>query len=338
MALMHRLLLCALAITMTASAAVRIEKIDYKGWPNSYRISNGEIELVVTSDIGPRIIRFAFLGGQNLFKEYPEQLGKSGEPDYQLRGGHRLWVAPETLATSWALDNVPVRIEIRGSVLESTEPAMRIEIEGNVLEATEPVEPATGLQKQLVIRMAPSGSGVEVLHRVKNTTPWVIEFAPWAMSMMAPGGTAITGFPPRGKHPEALLPTNPLVMWAYTDLSDSRWRFTRKYLALRQDPRISEPQKIGGFNPKTWLAYLLGADLFLKQTSVDPARTYPDFGCSFEIFTNAGMLEIETLGPIAKVQPGAAVEHLERWSLHKNVRITAWTDAALDEAVGKLLR
>ncbi|MGC9973461.1 MAG: hypothetical protein ABSE56_23040 [Bryobacteraceae bacterium] len=319
---MHRFLLCVLAITMTASAAVRVEKIDYKGWPNSYRISNGEIELVVTSDVGPRIIRFAFLGGQNLFKEYPEQLGKSGEPDYQFRGGHRLWVAPETLATSWAPDNVPVRIAI----------------DGGVLEATEPVEPSTGLQKQLVIRMASSGSGVEVLHRVKNTTPWVIEFAPWAMSMMAQGGTAITGFPPRGKHPEALLPTNPLVLWAYTDLSDSRWRFTRKYLALRQDPRISEPQKIGGFNPKTWLAYLLGADLFLKQTSADPARTYPDFGCSFETFTNADMLEIETLGPIAKVPPGAVVEHLERWSLHQDVRITAWTDAALDEAVGKLLR
>ena len=322
MALMHRLLLCALATTMTASAAVRIEKVNYKGWPNSYRISNGEVELVVVSDVGPRIMRFAFVGGQNLFKEYPEQLGKSREPDYQLRGGHRLWAAPETLATSWALDNLPVRIEI----------------EGGVLEATEPVEPTTGLQKQLVVRMAPSGSGVEVLHRLRNTTPWAIEVAPWAMSMMAPGGTAITGFPPRGKHPEVLPPTNPVVMWAYTDLSDSRWRFTRKYLALRQDPRISEPQKIGGFNPKTWLAYLLGADLFLKQTSADPARTYPDFGCSFETFTNADMLEIETLGPIGKVQPGAAAEHLERWSLHKDIRITAWTDAELDEAVGKLLR
>jgi hypothetical protein len=322
MTVMHKLLLCSLGITMTVFAAVHIEKVDYKGWPNSYRISNGEIELVVTSDVGPRIMRCAFVGGQNLFKEFPEQLGKSGEPDYQLRGGHRLWVAPETLATSWALDNVPVRIEI----------------EGGVLEATEPVEPSTGIQKQLVIRMAPAGTGVEVLHRVKNAAPWAIEFAPWAMSMMAPGGTAITGFPPRGKHPEVLLPTNPLVMWAYTDVSDDRWRFTRKYLTLRQDPKVSTPQKLGGFNPKTWLAYLLGTDLFLKQTTTDPTRTYPDFGCSFEMFTNADMLEMETLGALAKVQPGASVEHLERWSLHKDVHISAWTDAELDAAVEKLLR
>lgn len=322
MAVVYRLPLWTLAITMTASAAVRIEKIDYKGWPNSYRITNGEIELVVTSDVGPRIMRCAFVGGQNVFKEYPEQLGKSGETSYQLRGGHRLWVAPETLATSWALDNVPVRIEIKGGVLE----------------ATEPVEPSTGLQKQIVVKMAAAGTSVEVVHRVKNTTPWVIEFAPWAMSMMAQGGTAITGFPPRGKHPEVLLPTNPLVMWAYTDLSDPRWRFTKKYLALRQDPQAAEPQKIGTFNPKTWAAYLLGADLFVKQAAADPAGVYPDFGCSFETFTNADMLEMETLGPITKVEPGASVEHVERWSLHKDVRIAAWTDAELDAAIGKLLR
>lgn len=307
---------------MTTSAAVRIEKIDYKGWPNSYRISNGEIELVVTSDIGPRIMRFAFVGGQNLFKEYAEQLGKTGEKEYQLRGGHRLWVAPETLATSWALDNVPVHIEIRG----------------DVLEATEPVEPATGLQKQIVVRMDATGTGVEVLHRLKNNTPWVLEFAPWAMSMMAQGGTAITGFPPRGKHPEVLEATNPLVMWAYTDLSDKRWRITRKYLSLRNDPQVAEPQKIGTFNPRTWAAYLLGTELFLKQTSADPARTYPDFGCSFETFTNAEMLEMETLGPMTKVQPGKAAEHVERWSLHKNVRVSEWTDAELDNAIGRLLR
>jgi hypothetical protein len=307
---------------MTISAAVRIEKIDYKGWPNSYRVSNGEIELVVTSDIGPRIMRLAFVGGNNIFKEYADQMGKTGEKEYQLRGGHRLWVSPETLATSWALDNVPVQIEIRG----------------DVLEATEPVEPTTGLQKQIIVRMDATGTGVEVLHRLKNTTPWAIEYAPWAMSMMAPGGTAITGFPPRGKHPEMLSATNPLVMWAYTDLSDKRWRITKKYLALRNDPQAAEPQKIGTFNPKTWAAYLLGTELFLKQTSADPKRTYPDFGCSFETFTNAEMLEMETLGPMTKVQPGAAAEHVERWSLHKNVSVTEWTDAELDNAVGRLLR
>ena len=36
----------------------KIEKTNYKGWPNSYLVTNGEVELIVTGDIGPRIIRF----------------------------------------------------------------------------------------------------------------------------------------------------------------------------------------------------------------------------------------------------------------------------------------
>jgi hypothetical protein len=69
---------------------VKIEKINYRGWPNSYRMTNGEVELVVTGDIGPRIIRYAFVDGRNLFHEFPSQIGKSGESTWQNRGGHRL--------------------------------------------------------------------------------------------------------------------------------------------------------------------------------------------------------------------------------------------------------
>ncbi len=306
---------------MSLSAAVRIEKIAYKGWQDCYRMTNGEVELIVTGDVGPRIIRLGFVGGQNLFKEYEDQLGKSGEKEFQLRGGHRIWVSPEQLATTWAPDNAPVRIDPKG----------------DRLIATAPIEPQTGLEKQIIIKMSVNGD-IDVLHRIRNTNPWAIEFAPWALTIMAPGGTGITGFPPRGKHPEVLSPTNPLVMWAYTDLSDPRWKFTAKYLALRQDAKATSPQKIGSFNPNTWAAYLLGTDLFIKQVKADPSKTYPDFGCSFETFTNAEMLEIETLGPLAKVEAGATVEHTERWSLHKGVKIAEWTDAELDRAVGARLK
>ncbi len=34
---------------------MKIEKIDYKGWPNSYRLSNNLIDLVMTTDMGPLI-------------------------------------------------------------------------------------------------------------------------------------------------------------------------------------------------------------------------------------------------------------------------------------------
>lgn len=317
-----KLIALTAVLSLAASGAVKVEKVNYKGWPNSYRVGNGEIELVVTGDVGPRIMYFGFTGGQNLLKEFPEQLGKSGEEKFQLRGGSRVWKAPEDPIATWAPDNVPVEVHVTASGLT----------------AREPVEPLTGLQKEISVEMAATGTTVKVTHRIVNKGLFPLEFAPWSLTMMAQGGVAITGFPPRGKHPEKLEATNPLVMWAYSDLSDKRWIFTKKYMLLRQDPKNSEPQKLGHFNPHTWAGYLLNGELFLKQLRADPDKPYPDFGCSFETFTNADFLEIETLGPLTKVPANGSVTHIEQWSLHKDIKVAAFTDSELDKAILPLIR
>ncbi|MGO9240263.1 MAG: hypothetical protein ACLQBJ_05585 [Bryobacteraceae bacterium] len=307
--------------TFIMNAEVRIEKTAYHGWPNCYRVSNGEIELIVTSDIGPRVMRLGFPGGQNFFWEEPATVGKSGEPAWVKRGGHRVWVGPEDLKFTYPPDNGPVDVRAQGGVLI----------------ATEPVEKETGIEKQIEIRMDSDGTGVTVIHRLRNAGIMPLEYAAWALTMMAQGGTAITGFPPRGTHEEYLQPTNPVVMWAYTDFSDSRWKFLTKYVTLRQDPSNANAQKLGTFNTKAWVAYALNGELFIKRASGDPAKTYPDFQCNLEMFTNNEFLEIETLGPITKVPAGAVVEHTERWSLHKNVHLSAISDAEIDRAVRPLV-
>src|SRR5438067_5125995 len=113
--------------------------------------------------------------------------------------------------------------------------------------------------------MASTGTGVEVTHRLRNTGLEPCRLAPWALTMMAQGGFGIHGFPPRGTHPEMLAPSNPLVMWAFTNLTDSRWRLLEKYLVLSQDPDNNVPQKLGSFHPLTWGAYLLHGELFVKR-------------------------------------------------------------------------
>lgn len=313
-----RLVLAFLVLTtMTMHAAVKVEKTEYKGWKNCYRVSNGEVEVIVTGDVGPRVIRYGFVGGQNLFKEFSEQIGKSGEEKFQPRGGDRVWKAPEDPIVTWAPDNVPVEVKVTPTGLI----------------AREPVEPLSGLQKEIEVSMAASGSAVKVSHRITNHTLYPLEFAPWALTMMAQGGTAVFGFPPRGHHPANLEATNPLVMWAYTNLADPRWKFTRKYLTLRQDPNNSEPQKLGSFNPDTWGAYLLNGEAFIKRTTADPSKTYTDFGCSFETFTNHDFLEIESLGPMTKLVPGQSVELVEHWGLFRNVKPSAISDEELDRVL-----
>jgi hypothetical protein len=86
---------------MNVAAEVRVEKVEYAGWPNCFRISNDSVQLIVTMTVGLRVLHYGFIDGQNLFKEFPEQSGRSGEGTFQARGGHRLWKAPEDLATTW---------------------------------------------------------------------------------------------------------------------------------------------------------------------------------------------------------------------------------------------
>src|SRR5580700_9031116 len=149
-----RILTLLLACSIKAQSAVKVEKTAYKGWTNCYRVTNGEVELVVTSDVGPRIIRFGFVGGQNLFKEFPEQLGKTGEEKFQLRGGDRVWKAPEDPIATWAPDNVPVQI--------TPTPTGLI--------ARAPVEPLTSLEKEIEVSMSAFANEVTISHRITNHT------------------------------------------------------------------------------------------------------------------------------------------------------------------------
>jgi hypothetical protein len=292
-----------------------VQKREFGGWPDCSWLSNGEVELVIPAAVGPRVIRYGFVAGQNLFHNFAHAMGRSGEPAWQNRGGHRLWAAPENNAISKALDNGPVEI---------TADDLRLTVR-------QPVEPESGLEKEIEIDLAPTGTGVTLLHRITNRNHWAVRYAPWALSVMRPGGVAVTGFPPRCRHDERLLPTNPLVMWGYTDFTDPRWRFTRRFLLLRQDPQAAAPQKTGLFAEDAWAAYAVGGDVFVKRAVAKPGREYPDFGCSVEIFTNQAMLELETLGPLATVEPGACLEHTEQWTLFRTPDPSSATDEQLAE-------
>ena len=292
--------------------STRIEEVAWGGWPHCYRLSNGEIELIVTADVGPRVIRCGFIGGRNVFNEYAEEIGGCGESTWKIRGGHRIWVAPERANITYELDNHPVQVSVNGATLE----------------ATSPVDLRTGLQKTLVVTL--SEQWVTVTNRVTNTSLFPIRCAAWGPTVMAPGGLGITGFPPRGTHPRDLEPVNPLVMWSYTDFSDPRWRFTSKYVTLRQDPQAKAAQKLGLFNPHTFGAYLLDGHLFLKQFHPDAAKDYADMGCSYQSFTNCDMLELETMGAYELVPPGESTAFTETWTLQRGIELPEISDAALD--------
>jgi hypothetical protein len=309
-------LVCLLGAAAPGAAEVKVERLTYFNQPNCIRLSNGTVEVIVTTAIGPRVIRYGFIGGDNLLAELPDARVKTELGEWKPWGGHRLWTAPEHMPRSYSPDNGPVEATVNGATVR----------------LVQPVEPRTGIVKELTVTLAATGTDVTVGHRLTNRGLWAIEVAPWALTIMNPDGTVIIPQEPYASHDDALLPVRAMTMWAYTDLSDPRWRIGPKFIRLSTDAARAGSQKIGVANKRGWAAYARGRQLFVKRYGWDEGRAYPDYGVNTEAYTAGTFIELETLGPMAALAPGASADHQEQWSLVKEVD-TSGDDAALARAL-----
>ena len=291
-----------------------MEKIEFNGWKNSVRLANSDIELIVTTDVGPRIIRFGYINERNLFAEMDGQQGGSGEDEWMIRGGHRLWVAPEQEPTTYELDNSPVdAFDSDGGV--------RIVQEKGAL---------SHVRKEMILTLGQAKNAVTVRHILVNEGEESIDLAPWALSVMAPGGMAVIPLPANISHSERLTHNQEWSLWGYTDLSDDRWMIGSEYIFLRQDSRRG-PTKLGIAHREKWAAYILGEFAFFKFFNFREGARYPDGGVNCEVYTEQEFLEIESLGPMTQLAPGKSVEHVERWVLAKGVKACASEGEANEE-------
>lgn len=279
-----------------------VDRVSFGGWENNLRIANGSAELIVTLDVGPRVISYRTAEGANVFKTFDGQLGRCGEAEWMSRGGHRFWLAPEDRILSYLPDNEPV--------------AHRVIAPHEVELANAPSQQSP-IRKVLTVALDPSSTRVTVTHRAENHGEATVQAATWGLSVMAPGGLEIIPLPPLGQHPRDLRPTRPMILWAFTDMADPRWSWGRRFITLRQAD--AGPAKLGLAHRERWIAYHRGGSLFVKTITFCEGATYPDMGCNFETFTNEAMLEVEALGPLMKLAPGQSTEHTERWDLFEGV-------------------
>ena len=135
------------------------------------------------------------------------------------------------------------------------------------------------------------------------------------MSVLEAGATAVLPLPGRQPYEDSSLPTNALVFWACTDMTDSRWTWGRSRVLLRQEAGCRTPQKPGLMAPDGWIACTRKDHLFVQRAAYLSGSAYPDYGCSLETSASGDVLELESLGPLARLEPGGRVEHVEDWSL-----------------------
>jgi hypothetical protein len=306
-----------------------MDVVPYRGWSNNLRLDNGAAEVVITLDVGPRIISYRLADGINVLKNYDAMMGGTGEAEWQIRGGHRFWLAPEDLTRTYFPDNRPVKWEAIGD---------------RVARVTPPPETEYGVQKVMEVSLAAAGSRLEVALRVTNVGSAAAELAPWGPTVMAPGGVEIIPLPPKKDHPghpsnakspADYAPNQELILWPYFDFADTRWTFGSRYLFLRQDV-TKGPTKIGLAHRMGWVAYLNSGILFVKRFDYREGAVYPDFGTRYQTFSNEDMLEMETVGELVTLAPGQSAELKESWELFGNVPPVN-TEADVDRVILPLI-
>jgi hypothetical protein len=283
-----------------------IEKTEFHD-ADCLRLANGEIELIVSTAYGPRILFYGFAGGENILGWHGEAKVQTALGEWRPYGGHRLWIAPENMPLSYAPDNSPVEYFAENDF--------------NV-RFVQPLENETQTQKEIVLTIGEKGSEATVEHRITNRGAAEIEIAAWALTIMRGGGEAIIpneSFKPYSG--ENLLPVRSAAFWSYTDLTDSRWHIEKDFIRLSVDENKPEPQKIGVLNRQGWTAYARRELLFVKRFDFVENAAYPDMNSNTEIYTAGSFVEVESLSPLRRLAPGESLAYAELWQLFANMPV-----------------
>jgi hypothetical protein len=282
---------------------------DFAGYP-CLKLDNGVVSLWLITSAGPRIIGFSLPEGGNVLVQLPDiTLPAGGDQVYRLRGGHRLWHAPEDPVRTYVPDDLPPVIE---------------EIERGVC-ATQPVENITGIEKQICVTLPDERPRAVVEHTLTNRGLLPVELAPWAITQLKPGGLGVL---PQPTADTGLLPNRQLALWPYTDINSPHIHWGNRFIFIEAKLQ-DEALKIGWANPDGWLAYAVDNTLFVKEAPYQAGAEYFDYGSSSECYCGEAFIELETLGPRVTLQPGESTTHREVWSLYANVDVPANEETAV---------
>ncbi len=246
-----------------------------------------------------RVSGLVAAGSPNLFADLADTNPVQTQyGDFHFSGGHRLWHAPEAMPRSY----IPDKFEL--SIIESANQV--------ILET--PLEPITNIRKKMSLELDPERARLKITHTLFNDGLWPVRLAPWAITQLRIGGTAILPLNIGKQDASGLLPNRSLSLWSYTDLKDSRLTILNDVILFKALP-IDQAFKIGTFNRAGWLAYLIDGIVFKKSFDVVEGPEYPDAGCNAEIFGYGNFVELESLAGFSDLEPGHTVSHVEVWEV-----------------------
>lgn len=289
-----------------ASIAPRtsIKQANYRQWPDSFVLSNGQIEAIIVPAIG-RVMQLRFAGEDDgPFWENAELFGKSPDPTSRTWGnfgGDKTWPAPQAdwpklTPRAWppppAFDSMPVKAIVKG----------------DVVELVSPVDPHFGIRTRRLIKLDPKRAAMMITTSYEKITGQPVTVAVWTITQLKdPLGVFVP------------LPKIPIFAEGYGKQSKdlpADLKREGQLLSMTRSSKLST--KIGtDADALVWI----GEKHVLRIDSPRVANaTYPDQGSSAEVYTNPDPLkyvELEMLGPLSHMKPGDRIERTNTYTLSR---------------------
>ncbi|MBN1264159.1 MAG: hypothetical protein JXA25_01610 [Anaerolineales bacterium] len=236
---------------------------------------------------------------KNILALMPDIVLPFGEKGYPLIGGHRLWASPEEPGWSYGDESgVPLEIEERH----------------NHVRLIQLHPEAAGLRREMTLTLDELLPHLTIKHCLTNDGDFPVFAAPWALTILPPGGLVLLPFP-RSENDSNLLPDRNLVFWPYTTPENLNMVYLPNAILLPTSGR-KEPAKLGTLLKAGWCGYFNDGLFFKKRIQKpQPFNNYPDFGSSCEVYLAPDFFELETLGALAEIPPGESAVHTETWEL-----------------------
>lgn len=299
-------MVCAVAVSsFSARAAVKAERVEYHGWKNAWKLTNGAVDLVLVPSIG-RIIRYGKVGGPNVLWENPRMSGKLpfASKDWQNFGGDKLWPAPQS-AWGWPPD----------TEIDPGEHEVKLLPNGHLLVSGKASE-KSGIRFEREVAMDASGSGVRIINRMINSSQKPLRWAIWEIAQVDDPQYALIPASPASIHPDGyyVFPDNKPAVAPETSAN------TPVTILLSRNKAKSA--KIGSYSERSFAYAWKSGHMFKIEVEGKsaPSAAHSDAGCSQEIYTSPDpdkYVELELLGPVQELKPGERAQQVVRWKLEQ---------------------
>ena len=274
--------------------------IDYAGYTGCILLENEHTRVVLGPHCGGRVLSYAWKGEDGLYlnREDDGWVYTPGERIH-LSGG-RFDIGPENIIPRHPdLWFGPWTAEITGP---------------RSARMTSVKDAATGVQLVRDFVLDAASSHLRCTQTIRNVSDEPRAWCHWARTFAKGGGICLVPLTPGSRFPKSYIMYGPGPVMNFRP-EDPNIRVRDGFLEVLDTP---EHPKLGIDSYAGWFCYLMPNDLmFVKRFPVYPHRVYNEMAAlTISIwYPKDTMCELEPIGPMERLAPGASASFTEDWWL-----------------------